>query len=217
MTSIKTFINKYKHGFFLFYGVLYLIGFYFLEQKVTTEYNIIHMAIDDMIPFCEFFIIPYILWFLFIAVTVVYFLFFEEKTDYYRLIGFLFTGMTLFLIISWIYPNGHELRPTTFARDNVFVDMVKSLYRTDTPTNILPSIHVYNSIGVLIAILKSKKLNQIAWIKYGSILLSTSIICATVFLKQHSMVDVLLAFGMSLVFYFIFYKVLWKTPKNLSH
>ena len=33
----------------------------------------------------------------------------------------------------------------------MFTDMVKVLYKTDTPTNVLPSIHVFNSIGAGIA------------------------------------------------------------------
>ena len=62
--------------------------------------------------------------------------------------------MTIFLIISTLVPNGLELRPHFFARDNVFVDMVRMLYQADTPTNVFPScmcltllacIAIYNS------------------------------------------------------------------------
>ena len=41
------------------------------------------MAIDDRIPFCEFFIVPYFLWFAYIAWIVLY-LFFKNKNDYYK-------------------------------------------------------------------------------------------------------------------------------------
>ena len=57
-------------------------------------------------------------------------------------------GMTVFLIVSYVYPNVLHLRPSEFPRENVFTDMVRWLYRTDTPTNVLPSIHVFNSLAV---------------------------------------------------------------------
>ena len=46
------------------------------------------------------------------------------------------------------------------ARDNIFVDLVKHIYATDTPTNVLPSIHVFNSLGVCIAIRHSEALKK---------------------------------------------------------
>lgn len=55
--------------------------------------------------------------------------------------------MTIFLIVSYAYPNAQHLRPVEFPRDNIFTDVVRWLYKTDTPTNILPSIHVFNSLA----------------------------------------------------------------------
>ena len=147
--------QKYKHGLLLLYFLIYLPWFQYLEKKVTVHFNVIHMAIDDYIPFIEFFVIPYFLWFFYIAFAMAYF-FLHSTTDWYKLCAFLFTGMTVFLIFSTIYPNGQYLRPTTFARDNICVDLVKWLYATDTPTNLFPSIHVYNSLGVHIAIINSE-------------------------------------------------------------
>ena len=148
----KKFWEKYRHGWVFLYIFIYLPWFFYLEKHITTDYHLIHTAIDDKIPFIEYFIVPYTLWFLFIAVTVGYFFFFGEKSEFYRLIILLFSGMTIFLIVSTIYPNGLQLRPETFTRDNIFVDMVRQLYAVDTSTNVLPSIHVYNSLGAYIAI-----------------------------------------------------------------
>ena len=109
----------------------------------------------------------------------------------------LFTGMTIFLVISTIYPNGHYLRPTTFARDNVFVHMVKCLYATDTATNLFPSIHVYNSIAVNLAVWHSENFRDKKVIRIGSAVLMVSIILSTMFLKQHSVSDVCCALVMN--------------------
>lgn len=202
---MKEWFKKYKHGWILLYFVFYLVWFGFLEKKVTAQFNVVHMAIDDFIPFCEYFIIPYLLWFLYIAVAVVYFMF-TNTSDFYKLCWFLFAGMTIFLIVSTVYPNGHCLRPSVFENDNVFTRMVEMLYATDTSTNLFPSIHVYNSLGVHIAVAKSEKLQQYKWVQAGSFVLMFSIVLATVFLKQHSVFDVIWACALATVVYALVYR-----------
>ena len=188
------------------YIFIYMPWFYYLEKHVTadSDFHLIHTAVDDYIPFIEYFIVPYLLWFAFIAVTFLWF-FFHDVSGFYKMAAFLFTGMTIFLIISTIYPNGLDLRPVHFERDNIFVDMVKMLYKTDTPTNVLPSIHVFNSIGVCIAISHNKTLTERKVIHYGSLVLGISIILATMFLKQHSVIDVTLAACMATLLYPVVY------------
>ena len=114
---------KYKHAIpLLIYGIIYLTWFGHLERTVK-HYKLIHVALDDYIPFCEVFIIPYLLWFVYVAVTVA-FLFFKYKDDYFKCCTFLFTGMTVFLLVSTLFPNGHHLRPFIMPRDNIFTDLV---------------------------------------------------------------------------------------------
>lgn len=202
---MKQLLQKYKHAWVFLYAFLYIPWFFYLEQHVTDNYHIIHTAFDEKIPFIEYFIIPYMLWFAFIAVTVGYF-FFKDTSGFYRLIIFLFTGMTVFLIVSTIYPNGQILRPEIFERQNIFVDMVKKLYTTDTPTNIFPSIHVYNTIGVCIAIVRSQKLQQHRVVQYASLTLGALIILSTMFLKQHSVIDVIGAAALAVIVYPLAYR-----------
>ncbi len=206
MEKFKKFYERYRHAIpLIVYGVIYLTWFCHLEKTVTKQYTVIHMALDDVIPFCEVFVIPYFLWFAYIAAVVLYF-FFKDKDDYYRTCVFLFTGMTVFLIISTLFPNGHHLRPYVMPRDNIFTRLVQFLYSTDTPTNLWPSIHVYNSLGAHFAIVKSKHFENRKGIKVASFILSTSIILSTMFIKQHSLFDVLTAFGLSAIMYLVVYR-----------
>lgn len=131
---------------------------------------------------------------------------FKNKEDYYRTCIFLFTGMTIFLIVSTLWPNGQHLRPAVMPRDNIFTRMVAALYRTDTPTNLWPSIHVYNSLGAHFAIIRSKCFEKKKGIRIGSLILAVSIIMATMFIKQHSVFDVLTAFVMAAVMYTLVYR-----------
>ena len=131
---ISGFIDRNKALFLLSYFAIYLPWFGHLEKTVTTHFHVIHTALDDYIPFCEYFIIPYLLWFGYVGWGIGYF-YLKDRSEYFRLCAMLFTGMTIFLIVSTIYPNGHYLRPTTFARDNIFVHIVKWMYASDTATN----------------------------------------------------------------------------------
>lgn len=213
---MKDILNKYKHAWVLLYSLIYLPWFLYLEKTVTDNYYVIHTKVDDAIPFVEFFIIPYLLWFLYISITIAYF-FFTDVKAYYRLTCFLFTGMTMFLIICTLFPNGLTLRPTEFARDNFCVELVKYVYRADTPTNVLPSIHVFNSIGAYLAIRHCEKLRKHKLVLYGSLIMTVLIILATMFLKQHSIIDVITAFAMAIALYFAVYAWQPRYASQLRH
>lgn len=202
---MKSFYQKYKHALpAIIYMVIYLVWFVCIEQRATGSYTVIHMKIDDHIPFCEWFIIPYYLWFLYVAVAIFY-CFFKNKQEYFKTCAFLGIGMTVFLVVSTLWPNGHHLRPYTMPRDNILTTLVTFLYSADTPTNIWPSIHVYNSIGAHLALIRNPELGKNKIIHAGSWLLCVSIILSTVFLKQHSMFDVITAFIMAAVVYQVVY------------
>ena len=186
------------------YAVFYLIAFYYLEQRDVAVHEI-NLGIDEYVPFCEIFIVPYLLWFAYVALTVV-FLCMKDKEESDRLVAFLMEGMTIFIVVSAVFPNGHNLRPKVFERDNIFIDLIRHLYMADTPTNILPSIHVYNSVAVMIAVWRSRCFAGHMVIKTLMLALGASIICSTVLIKQHSMLDVLLALLLSAVMYSICYK-----------
>lgn len=203
--NVSKLLKRYKHAWVFGYVLIYLPWFLYLEKHVTSNYYVIHTALDDKIPFVEYFIVPYLLWFAFMAAVFLYF-FFTDVEGFYKLAKLTFAGMTLFLIISTLLPNGLELRPVYFMRDNVFVDMVKALYRADTSTNVLPSLHVFNSIGACIAIHHSKALKKHKLISWGAYMLAGLIILATMFLKQHSVIDVIAAFVMAYPLYFLVYE-----------
>lgn len=215
ITKIKQFILRYRHAWVLLYSFIYMPWFCYLEKHRFSHYYLIHSPLDDYIPFVEYFIVPYLLWFLFIAVTIAYF-FFTDRKGYYQLTAFLFTGMTIFLIICTVFPNELNLRPHTFANDTVFTRLVQRLYSTDTPTNVLPSIHVYNSLGAAIAIGHSQALKKHRGIQFASYGLAGLIILSTMFLKQHSVTDVIAAVALAFMIYPLIYVTQTKRAPKLS-
>lgn len=207
--KVKELLYRYRHGWILLYLVIYQIWFVYVERTVTRRFHIVHMAVDDYIPFIEIFIVPYLLWFGYVAFAIAWF-FFKDVQDFYKICTFLFVGMTVFLVISTVYPNGHYLRPRVFERDNIFITMVKGLYMIDTPTNLFPSIHVYNSLGVHLAVMHSDKLKEKKWVRRISFVLMCTIIASTMFLKQHSVFDVVTGCVMALIMYTLVYAREWQ-------
>ena len=199
---MKKFIQKNKHFALCLYFVFYLLWFQLVEQTVTTHFHVIHMPFDDMIPFCEYFVLPYFLWFGYVAWGILYFGF-RDKQIFLRLCAFLFTGMTIFLFISTVYPNGHFLRPIYFSRHNICTMLCEYLYSIDTPTNLFPSIHVYNSLGIHFAVMRSEQFKNKKVARLLSGILCTSIILSTMFIKQHSTFDVFTALLLGAVMYMV--------------
>lgn len=206
-SRIKNKLLNHRYGtIILVYLIFYLQAFSYLEGRNNIEFHVIYFPVDDLIPFLEVFIIPYMLWFPFVALTVVWFIFHKgAKDEYYRLAANLILGMSIFLLVSWLYPNMLELRPQVFPRDNLLTDAVRWLYRTDTPTNVLPSIHVFNSLACDIAIKTSRDLKEKTLVQVLSTSMTVLVILSTMFLKQHSIVDVSLGSAMALLGYTLLY------------
>lgn len=208
--SFKEFIYHNRLLALQLYWLIYLPWFAFVENKVTSHFHVIHMELDDHIPFVPVFIIPYLLWFGYVAVAILN-SYLHDKPEYLRACGFLFTGMTVFLIVSTVYPNGHYMRYTVSLGDSMFDQMIRRLWMTDTATNLFPSIHVFNSIGAHIALSRSENSRNNKAVKCCSFVLMCSIILSTMLIKQHSVFDVMMALAMALVLYPVFYS---KAPEN---
>jgi membrane-associated phospholipid phosphatase len=181
------------------YMVIYIGGVRIMENARHVHYHVIHTWLDDQIPFCEYFIIPYAIWFVFNIYVVGWFVLKAEKYEYYRLITALMLGMTVFLVVSVVYPNRLFLRPDTVDTSSLCGKLVAFLYRIDTSTNVLPSIHVYNTVVVCHAINSNAKLRRRKGVFVASNVLGVMIILSTMFLKQHSVIDVSLGLVMGVL------------------
>lgn len=160
----------------------------------------VHCRLDDLIPFCKYAIIPYSLWFPWIPFTLFFILYKGERSDFWRLCLPLFAGMTMALLFYAIVPNGLALRPRYVLGNDIFAKAVRSLYRTDTPMNVCPSIHVFNSVTLMLAYYRTRCFDgpRLRWMRPAAAVLCVSIALSTMLLKQHSVIDVV--FGMLLAF-----------------
>lgn len=206
--NIRT--KKYNHLLLLLYWAVF--GFMFLAVErlfpiwFPSHYNIdayysVVCAADAHIPFNEWFVIPYYYWFAFLAVPGVYFGLWEPRAfrDFQWSIILTYS---VAMIVYIIWPTKQDLRPEMFERNNLLVRIAQNLYNFDTNTNVCPSIHVLGSLAVMFAGLHSKTLRGWGW-KLFFVLSTVWISMSTVFLKQHSVVDIIAALGVGAVCYAI--------------
>ena len=135
-------------------------------------------------------------------------MFLHDEERYHEIGTFLAIGMTVFLAVSVCFPNILYLRPDTMPRNNILTYLCERLYAVDTPTNVTPSIHVYNSIAVMITVWYTKAgIFRHLWSKIAITVQGLSIILATMFIKQHSFSDVVIATGLALFSYILVFKL----------
>lgn len=207
--SISDWLAQRKYLLLLYYPVWFL-WFQLLEKRNAHVTLWIKSPLDDYIPFISVFVVPYVLWFLYVAgallVTGL-----KDKKIFIQLCMSLYIGMTISNIVYYFIPHGQPLRvPLTANETDIFSRMVYILYSGDTPTNCAPSIHVLNSLAVNFAVQKSALFRDKRWLRAGSHILNIAIILSTMFIKQHSIVDVALGLVLGAGIYMLVYTVDWR-------
>lgn len=207
--NLKELLWKYKHlSLVSLYGFAQ-IWFQYCERTVRPKYYM-YSPLDDCIPFVKYFVVPYLFWFIYMALGFLY-LAVVSKKDFYRLCIYIFGGMYLCYGLYLLFPNGQNLRPVITDND-VFSRIIKHIYATDTPTNVAPSIHVFNSIAVHTALVNCPRFREKRGWRLASFISMVTIIASTVFIKQHSIKDVMWGILLAMAFYIAIYHM----PKWLS-
>ena len=178
---------QFSHLKLLLGWIGYFILYFLTENLIPAEKcTPVHMWLDDVIPFCEWFLIPYVFWYALIVISLGYFLLYNVDS-FKRLQTFIIVTQVVAMLIYILFPSRQDLRPTVFPRDNFLTQCVALLYSADTNTGVCPSLHVAYSIGIASVWLKEKKISK--WWK-SFVLVAVILIClSTMFIKQHSAVD----------------------------
>jgi len=183
---------EYSHIRLLLFWPIFGFLFALVERGgLPVTYHAVSSPLDAYIPFCEWFLFPYLYWFLFLSGGLVYGFFFDIPA-FRRTMWFTIVTYSVTMVIYFLYPTCQELRPTTFVRSNVLIRFIQAFYRFDTNTNVCPSIHVLGSVAIAAGLWDSDRFRSRG--QRVLLCLQCTLICAsTVFMKQHSIVDVLAA------------------------
>jgi len=194
---------RFSHLKLLGGWIIYFALYFLTENLIPYEKcHVIHGALDDVIPFNEFFAIFYCYWFALLVFSLGYFLLYDIPS-FKRLQVFIMVTQAVAMVIYIVYPSIQLLRPETMPRDNFLCRLMAFIYAFDTPTGVCPSLNVAYSMGIASVWWKYKKAPLGGRI---FVLLSTAIISISVaFVKQHSVVDILVALPVGLLAEYLVY------------
>ena len=193
-----------RHIKLLFYWPLFGLIFLLLERfRPGQVYYAVHCRLDDLIPFCQWALIPYLLWFVFLIGALAY-TFFCDVPAFRRMMYFVIVTYTIALLTYILFPTCQHLRPSSFEQDNILTRIIAWFYRFDTNTDVCPSLHVIGSMAAMFALWDCKRFQGRGW-KAAFALMALSISLSTVFMKQHSVVDICAAAVVSAVGWFFSY------------
>ena len=170
---------------------VYLVLFFLSERLIPAERcMVIQCAADKRIPFCEWFLIPYVSWYPLVAGSLGWF-FWKDRKGFRRLQSYILITQVIGILCFFLLPTRQDLRPEVFPRDNFLTGVVHLLYRIDTPTGVCPSMHVAWSLA-LISAWTRKKDCSVLW--RWAVTVWCALICVSVvFIRQHSVLDILAA------------------------
>lgn len=184
--------EEFKHLKLLLFWPLYGFMFLFVERFYSVQfYTAIYCPLDEWIPFNEWFVIPYMFWFVYLTGSIVYTLFYDIEA-FKKMSKFIIFTYSITIAIYLIWPTCQNLRPMSFERDNVLTRFMAAFYEFDTNTNVCPSLHVIGSFAAMYGLGSSKSFGSRRW-KMVNIVITMLISLSTVFLKQHSILDVFAA------------------------
>lgn len=188
---------QFSHLLLLLGWVGYFILYFLTENLIPAENcTPVHSPLDDLIPFCEWFLIPYVFWYALIVISLGYFLLYNVDS-FKRLQTFIIITQIVAMAAYILFPTRQDLRPTEFPRDNLLTQVVGMLYAFDTNTGVCPSLHVAYSLGIASVWVKEKGVSR--WWK-AFVVIAVILIClSTAFIKQHSVVDIAAALPVGLL------------------
>lgn len=189
--------KRFSHILLLGGWIGYFVLYFITENLIPLERcHVVHCALDDMIPFNEFFVIFYVGWYLLVFGSLAYTLFFDVE-NFRNIQIYIMITQAVAMLCYIVWPSVQQLRPEAFPRDNVLTWLMGVIYSFDTPTGVCPSLHVAYSMGILSAALKDKRLAA-GW-KAALTVFVIMVCLAVCFVKQHSAVDVLAALPVCLL------------------
>lgn len=208
------YIDRNRYALWLLYLPCYLAYFAALQLRDIPSHavHIIETPWDRMIPTLPVFFIPYAFWWLLFPGAILYFLFFGSKEDFLKLCFILFSGYTICMVVYTLVPNGLRLREPIEATD-IFSRAVLWLRTIDPPRNVCPSMHVSSTVAIDIVVRECRYIKT--RYKNAETIAAILICLSTMLIKQHSIIDVALGWGMSIILW-LFWKFIFANVESLK-
>ena len=196
--SLKTLNEpRFRHVKLAAGWIVYFALYFLTENLIPWEKcTPIHCALDDLIPFNEWFVIVYVSWYALVFGSLLFTLLCDVPR-FKKLQTFIMITQAVAVICYILWPSRQDLRPQVFPRENFLTSVVAFIYAFDTSTGVCPSLHVGYSLGILSVGLKNETLSP--WLKAALTFFVLMVCLAVCFVKQHSALDVLAALPVGLL------------------
>ena len=202
---------RFSHLLWILGWVFYFSMYFITENLIPAEAcHPIHCALDDRIPFNEYFAVFYVGWYLYVFGALLYYLL-HDAESFRGLSKFILATQVIAMTCYILYPSRQDLRPEVFERENLFTWIMGFIYSFDTSTGVCPSLHAAYSLGVVSTAWKDRLLPK-GW-KIGLTLFALGVCAAVCFVKQHSALDVLWALPVCLAAELFAYGKSWWLPR----
>ncbi len=206
---------EFRHLLLLLFWPMFGLTFGAVERLIPRQtWHSVHCVLDDLIPFCEWFFIPYLFWFVYLVGMLAYLLLCDIPA-FKRFMCFIILTYSVTMAIYMVYPTCQELRPDSFARDNFLTRFAVSFYRFDTNTNVCPSLHCAGAMAVAFAAWDTKRFRTLLW-RTAFLGMSLLICISTLFVKQHSALDVVYAWMLCAAAYCLVYRLPARKEKRME-
>lgn len=205
METVKKFIKEHPHMWWGLYLPVYLTMFFIIEHLITDNYWATQTAIDDYIPFCEWFIFPYDAW-AFLLVAIGLYLIVKDGEGFRRYMWTIMITFTTATVFCALVPNGQDLRPAELPRQNICTWILQMTWAADNNANVFPSVHVLGVVAAIAAMWHSPKLKRV-WQIVGTVWF-VIIAASTLLVKQHAFIDLAAALVWGAVVYVIVYVII---------
>ena len=189
VNRLKTMSDEHPYKFGIAFMVIYLTWFVLLGVVDLQVVWYIECPLDQYIPFVKYMVVPYCMWFVWLAESLLHMAARESAGVRWRTWAPMFSGMLLCLLFCTLVPNAIDLRPDEVQGNDIFAMIVRLIEGVDDPKSVCPSLHVYSTIMMDMGVHRAQGYKH-AWVRPAARILDILICCATVMLKQHSVVDV---------------------------
>lgn len=167
-------------------GYLALNSLYPLLNRPLANTFYLGTTLDDWIPFSAPWIIPYVVWYLYLPTAALLLMSRNQQRCAQAILSMILGLACSFLIFSFFQTT--VPRPEVLGSD-IFSAAVRVIYKIDEPYNAFPSIHVLATFILMLVAARTKELEWPIKATLGAV--GIAIILSTVFVKQHVVADIL--------------------------
>ncbi|MBE6956773.1 MAG: phosphatase PAP2 family protein [Ruminococcaceae bacterium] len=203
--------SRFSHLKLLIAWPIYYTSHILTENLIPEDQcHVVECGLDHIIPFCEWFLIPYVVWY-FLVVGALGFFALRDVDGFKKLQTYIIITQVGATLVYILHPNCQLLRPEFgpggIERDNILIDGIRKLYSVDTNTGVFPSLHCAFSIAIASISARSKAVKPVwKWV----LAITALLIClSTAFIKQHSILDffgaIVLCLVAEVLVFFVFF------------